>query len=213
MVNLVTTNIEKLLDTISESEIIVVEGFEFVGKSHIISLITDELENVHGKSVLNYRPDYESLGYDDILDRSNRYILGLPAIEMYKSVRDTLNASPVLILDRSVFSSYVYSILYNSVPVDRMIQVMSTYRKIFKDFKVSVIQVTPYTEDSSKLLYTQALSDDDHKDKYDKFESFTEYFQVLNKVEYLFNESYITYQDMFSDDDIKFIKYYNKIEE
>jgi thymidylate kinase len=209
MFDQVTTNIYALMDRIQTSNVVIVEGFEFVGKSHVIELITDHLEVDLHKKVVTYRPNYEELSYDSILERSDRYILGLPAIEMFKIMKDD---SSVLVLDRSVFSSYVYSIYYNSIDPSKMIQVMDVYRNILKDFKVSVIQVTPYTEDSSKLLYVQALKDDDHKDKYDKFESFDEYYKMLNNMEYLFSESYKAYKSDMLSDDIEFIKYYNQVE-
>lgn len=203
------------MDTIvriaDDCDIIIVEGYEFVGKSHVANLLIDELSLQSDCKVLMYRPDYELVGYDTVLDRKNRYILGLPVIELFGTVMKSFNGRVKLMLDRSVFSSYVYSILYNSATESEMMSVFEVYQKVFKDYKVLVVQVSPYTKDSSELLYTQSLSDDQHKDKYDKFENFDEYFSMLTKVEALYLDSFQAYNMMYPDE-VTFVKYYNKLE-
>jgi len=208
-----TTNIATLAELVQNSDIIIIEGFEFVGKNYLIKNLYNVLyerdliqmgRGLDMPRTLVYRPDYDLIEYERITSVQNRYVLRLPIMELFPEIWRAFRPRKLrLILDKSIFSDAVYSKLVatEDVSIDEM---LSVYHRLVEGWSIAIIHVSPYTSNPHQLVNAESILG--------KFSSFEEYFIKLNSAEILFNDVYTTYINMFSKDNVKLIKYYIDIE-
>ena len=159
--------------------IYIVDGFDIVGKSTLM------------KELL---PDYK-LWYpthdlsDKILGRHESWVLGYAVLDYLSQV----TPSDKIVINRGVFSSYVYMRLYtNKIFPEDIINWYKSNQFFLEN--IGHIYVKHEDVDSAKLLYESSKSREKSSnpvsDKYDSFRTFSDYWVLYNKADLLFREIY-----------------------
>lgn len=185
-----TYTIDSLTDKIklNDSEIVIFEGFEMTGKSTIMNMLCKDNDNF-----IAFHNNYDKLT-PEILPYQYRYVLGLHQIVDTKLYNSVTNSKFIPVLDRSIASSYVYNKLYNQGLSDSdMQEVVDLFRDVTKGMNVHFIHLSHESEFYASVLYGKSLKDNNHKDEYDRFSSFDEYWRRYLVAEELFNKFYDTY--------------------
>ncbi len=206
----ITTNLDTLINSISDSDIIIIEGFESIGKKFLIDTLKSSLESYkeyenmylsQNYKCIVYRPDYDKINYGESVDLSKRFILRIPILEFFEEIKRNFSNNDIqLILDKSVFSDAVYCLLNADDGSYNIIKMLSTYNGLVKDYKIAVVHMTAFSEDPANLVNSDEILG--------KFSNYQEYFKQLSFADKLFGEMYQTYLSLFSNKNIKFIKYY-----
>ena len=187
-------------------KLVIVEGYEMVGKTTVIDYLRREFYS-RGVGTVLYRPDYDK--YYPKIEYHERGYLGLSALELYSMVGDK---DTVLILDRSVFSTMVYDIYYHGFTYREVEEKwLNPTRELFDKFELYSVLVAHKDKESARELYRVALSTrGSNLDEYDIFEDFEEYYgeylqllsQFISDIDVMTKElitatSWIYYTDYF----------------
>ena len=174
-----------LVADIYYSGAVVLEGFEMVGKSYLLNGIKEKYEE-YNQPVLAYRPDWEGSLNDKVISRGNRYIPGIVLFDIWKNLNST--SKPKLLLDRWLASTYVYSIMYDQEQDCKYISDMIKGHEdaVGSDMKLIFIYKCHKNNDEAREFYDMAINDNDHSDKYDKFEDFEDYYRNYEKADALY---------------------------
>jgi hypothetical protein len=203
-----TTNVQSVANLVCYADLIIIEGFESVGKHAFMKKLVGALYRANADrdiptDIRTYRPSYYTLGYSKMLDVKDRYVLRLPVIEAFVQARPLARRSQ-LIIDKAVFSDYVY--MSNAgILTDQVIHDMfEAYHNQWKDLRIAIVHVT------ADPNYAQAIADSDEVQV--KFESAYEYLKKFYEADVSFNKAFEQYIEMFYDDEILFIKFNNTLE-
>ena len=174
-----------LLADIYNSDAVVLEGFEMVGKSYLLNVIKEKYEEFK-QPVLAYRPDWEGSLNDKVISRGNRYIPGIVLFDVWKNLH-SIN-KPKLLLDRWLASTYVYSIMYDQEQDCKYISDMIKGHEsaVGDNMRLIFIYKCHKTRGDASKFYDMAIRDAEHSDKYDKFEDFNDYYRNYEKADALY---------------------------
>ena len=170
---------EVLKDFIKQSDVLVFEGFDMVGKSHLLSQVYEELEYHTNKGTFKYRPDWEGCLSTNVVSRGNRYIPGIVLLDIWKSVIKSTYSQPKLLIDRWLAVSYVYSVLYDQKSDSKSSQdLIKAHVDAVGDLELTFIYKCHKDKNEAWRLYELANADSDHEDEYDKFDNFDRYYET-----------------------------------
>lgn len=162
-------------------KIIILEGFDMVGKS------------TYANEFLKVRTYYPNHDITDVtIGRNNSWAIGYSVLDFLSQidVRDEH-----IVINRGVFSSYVYSKLYGHSEDELPEAVIDYYRnsQFFKD-NVSVIYFQHFSRSSAKVIYESSMSRqksfNELTAKLDQFSDFDQYWRAYSKASELFIESF-----------------------
>lgn len=161
-------------------KLVLVEGFDMVGKSTLIK----ELYPNHSK----YHATHDLT--DETVGRDNSWTIGYGVVDMLSQMYS--NGIPNLVIDRGVISSYVYTKL-SGKEFDSKIMEYYKNNKFFKE-NIRHILVVHQDKVSAKLIYDRSQSRTLNPNKIsaelDKFDTFGEYWKQYEKAMNLFIEAY-----------------------
>lgn len=189
----VVNTFEELVQRLEGSKLIIFEGYEMMGKSHVINWYLHQSTD----SVV-FRPDYESIDYDKLINRNDRYIIGLSVLDFYRSI----NPSTQLIFDRGILSSIVYNKFYGNT-TKNMDSVVTEYLRIVKDLNGTIVLLDNRSKALAKMRYDLATERGEHTDKYDQFLDFDDYWKKMNE----FQDSFISELDKLDPSSVNKIIY------
>lgn len=166
---------------IVDKKVFIVEGFDMVGKTTAIK---------------NFLPDYDTYFAnhdltDKVVGRDKSWVIGYGVLDLLSQIH---SRDIKLVINRGVASSYVYSILYDDQSsLDE--RVLQWYRH--NDFfvnQVGHIYVSHFNEVSARQIYENSLHRETNPNelsaKYDRFNSFEEYWELYQEADRLFNQTY-----------------------
>lgn len=181
-----TVDLLGLSSIINDYDILVVEGYDMVGKSTLISnlvSIMSTLDFHRVRPVVVFRPDYDNLCYDDVIDKSNRLVIGLSVLDF---IRSDKNYNKLTIFDRGLPSGIVYSALYQDNKLNKCM--IDSYIDLYLNMKTCILYINHESKSSAMVKYNKSILDNNHEDDYDKFSSFDEYYSTYLK----FNKEFIS---------------------
>lgn len=186
MYKLSSFDIHEILHHVKSADIIVIDGYESVGKHYYLNkipeLLKDEFPGILTFNFIKYRPDFELLPYTTILESDRLFVLRIPAIEMFNQMN---LPNTKLIIDRSLFSDLVSLAMLNDLP-DFTEDIFETYHRLFLNKKVAVIYLMP---------------DDIADDEYGRSSH-------IVTADILYNRLFDYYQNKYPEDMIEFIKFF-----
>lgn len=129
---------------------------------------------------------------DQTIGRKSSWSLGFAILD-FLSQSVSQGSEIKVAIDRGIFSSMVYSEIYDKSPVPEVVVNWYRNNQFFKN-NVEVIHVTHDCKESAKEIYQRSLfrvkNSNSISDKYDKFSSFEEYWSAYLRFEEKFLESY-----------------------
>lgn len=168
---------------------VIVEGFEMVGKSTLIENLL-----VRDNGFVNYHATHDLT--DRTIGRNNSWTIGYGVLDFLSQYnREPYKRFDLKVaIDRGVFSSYVYQKLYGPVS-DLNYKIVDWYkRNNFFHEDVTHLYVKPADETVSRMLWDKSRERPENpnflSNKYDKFSSFEEYWEMFKKADELFKEAY-----------------------
>ena len=162
------------------NDIVVVEGFDMVGKTHFMNTYS-EFNNYS-----YYHPNYYTV--DKVLGRDNAWTIGYGIFDMLSSL--PASRLPSLLIDRGVLSSYVYGKMFNTELPEEVIMYYKDSN--FYHELVDNIIVRHSSKKSASKLYDLSKSrivDNDISSKYDTYSSFEDYYSNYLRSMDLFREA------------------------
>lgn len=164
------------------SNILIFEGFDLVGKTTFARTKTSSI----------YRPDYSIL--DKYYTRNLAFMFGYAQADIWSFCKENnLEVPEQIAMDRGLFSSYVYSRIYNdNYPELNEDIVVSYVMKLVRAFdKVDIYDVRHRSRESAKLIYEYNLKhNNDHNEEYDQFEDIGDYYSRYDYALELFDDIY-----------------------
>ena len=196
---LVTMSFERVASSVEDSEIIIVEGFESLGKEAITKRLESHFNYTENSphKIFIYRPNFENVDYASLTKIDNRYMLRFPILEFFSELKRVEDNS-ILILDKSIFSDIVKCNL-NEIYIPTEV-LFANFGKLIKDYKVSIIHVSLPSTNREFIINDQEVLDN--------YVSFDAYFECLSKAELEYMKVYTAFFEERQSDNIKFIKYY-----
>lgn len=161
-------------------KVVVVEGFDMVGKSTWVNEVLGTYQQ--------YTPDHDLT--DSTVGRSNSWTIGYGIFDLLSQVG---YSGEGIVINRGVASSYVYPQIYNQNPLD--LQVIEWYKgnKFFKE-ETSVLYFFHESQESARVIYenSQKRQKNPNKlsDKMDQFKDFEDYWSTYTKAHRLFVEAF-----------------------
>lgn len=157
---------------IDQAKIIVVEGFDFTGKSYFMN----ELSNQYG--IRLYEPSYDSDLNSNIIPYSDRYVIGMGLIDLVEKglIRDKL------IVNRGLASGLVYNELYHQ-GIDNMdnYEFISYTKSKYSDPNlIHTIYIQHFNIANAKELYKKSIQRSSNEE-YDRFDSFEDYWKTYEE--------------------------------
>lgn len=175
----------KNFDDLLNYKVIIIEGYEMVGKSTFI----ESLPVVFGSDYTNnhvkiYRPSYESIKYDEVIGKGNRVVLGMSVLDYFYSNSDYMDT---LIMDRGIVSSIVYRDMYNqdSGLTD---DVVDNYIDFISKVSPVIVYINHLNDATAKYKYDKSVEEREVIDQYDKFNTFEEYYESYKSFDNKFKE-------------------------
>lgn len=169
-------------------DIVIVEGFEMVGKSTVIENLFVE------EGYTNYHATHDLT--DATVGRNNSWTIGYGVLDFLKQYNQNfLTHFPAKVaIDRGVFSSYVYQKLYGPEgDLDSKVLEHYTNDKFFHN-EVTHCYVRPANESVSRMLWENSKKRPKNpnalSNSYDQFSTFEDYWKMYKRAEDLFFESY-----------------------
>lgn len=165
------------------SNIVIVDGFEIVGKTSYIKCAYPTYQYYHPTHSLT----------DKTIGRHNSWAIGYGLMDMVCQFNNDCDFK--LVIDRGVASSYVYPFLYNqesTLPTE----VLKWYRdNLLLKKRVNFVYLCHKTKDSAKFIYEDALSHrmtdtNSLSQKYDTFENFEDYWKTYLRADEMFRSVY-----------------------
>lgn len=179
------------MSEIKLKNIVVVEGFEMVGKT---TFINNELSHF-----VNYHATHDLT--DKTIGRDNSWTIGYGVFDLLSQIETQANDPTksiiyphlAVVIDRGVFSSYVYQKLYGSGELSSEVIEYYKNNKFFHD-EVSHLYVVPKNATVARQIYEKSASRPENpnalSNKYDQFDSFESYWSAFLKADKLFEEAY-----------------------
>lgn len=167
------------------SKVVVVEGFDMVGKTFFMKEHLSQYKIFHADHELT----------DATVGRNNSWTIGYGIFDLMSQTG--LNVSDPIVIDRCVASSFVYSKLFpdGGVSKESMDQIVDWYSKckVFKEDVVHV-HVCHYNRCTARKIYEASQ----HREKnpnplsaeLDKYSSFDEYWSAYKLAECWFESVY-----------------------
>lgn len=169
------------------NNIILVEGMDMTGKSTFVK-----------RKVPNYFTSYEC--HHDLTDktvgRENSWTIGYGIIDFLQQMcsdpcNNLMNCN--VVINRGVFSSYVYGRLYQNNLLDETVIDFYKNNDFFK-YDIDHVYVRHHSLDTAERIFesskTREVADTEISRKYDKFNSFRDYWVYYNMADQLFKEVY-----------------------
>lgn len=199
--NKVTTNFATVFDEVKNADLIIVEGFEFVGKNEVVENIKSEFKFLEERPVLSYRPNYDNINYLEIITNpAARFVLRYPILEFIKELKK-LQSDATLILDKSIFTDLMYIVNNNKqLPPDSVAAVLHHFHHFIRNYNVAIIHTTYSTVDESLLMEKSKLIS--------AYNSVEQYFEDLTRADARLVELFSQYLSMYGNEKIKIVKYY-----
>lgn len=160
--------------------IILVEGPRGSGKSHLVDQF---MQNNDDPNVLYYKFAFsdwiKTLKIQDLEKGPGVHYFSISNIITILDVADKLLSGKTIVLDRSIFSAYVWSIYRERMDVDRLIREFSRF-----------LGHQSYTE--CKIVYvskkdSDLIMDRTKDDIFDEFENYEEEKQIYDNIFYFFS--------------------------
>lgn len=172
---------------IYSDHIIVIEGMDMVGKSTFVE------KNFPTYNVYECRHQLT----DDTVGRNNSWTIGYGVIDYLEQLMtspDSPNLMNLLtVINRGVFSSYVYGRLYNNIVLDPEIIEWYKNNDFFKN-TVDHIYVKHHNLETAQIIFDKSQerqqADNPLSRKFDKFNTFSDYWIRYNQANQLFKEIY-----------------------
>lgn len=194
-------------------KVIIVEGFEFVGKSTYIRKLVDSY-NLSSTSCVDYRPNYEKVFTSGFLPTKYRGLLGLSQLEflikLYTSDSTLMKRDSVIVFDRGILSSIVYTSIkdkdesFSLLLADKFTEIM---KMPIKNGNVELeFHLLSLDADTREERYESAMNDSNHYDEYDEFESFEDYSAQYHEFMRKFNHSIELLSWSLPDFKVKYIR-------
>jgi hypothetical protein len=182
------------------NKIIVVEGFDLVGKDYTIA---------HNKELAShkfYKPDYSI--FDKMLSRNDAWVVGYAIIDYLSKTKD--NKDPVC-FNRFIATSLVYSEIYGGTlhSIKNLREIYSWYNQESlnkKGFDIEIFHIGHANMESARKLLIESERREITED-FDKFDSFESYWEMYTDAEKLFRK----YYDLLGYDNVHYI--YNEYKE
>lgn len=194
----VFNSFDNLLDVLRTYNVIILEGFEMVGKSTMSKLLRNKIAN----SIL-YRPNYED-NYR-YLTPDQYYIVGLASFEALSQVLD-LNLDK-LILDRGLPSNIVYS--FGKSHVVPYPELHKIYKRMTQDLAVAVVHCNHQDLESAITKYDSAIASRKELSEYDTYLKFEDYYEDYTRFEKYYDAAYDRIEedwDVFYIDPLRLVK-------
>ena len=163
----------------------VVEGMDMVGKSTFMKTCMPNHRIYHARHDLT----------DSTVGRNNSWTIGYGIIDFAEQMHfdDQLIYGNKYVIDRGVFSSYVYSRLYSQKEIDPKIVEWYRNNEFFKN-KVGHVYIKHRNPDTAKIIFDASQSREKNpnviSNKYDQFNSFDDYWIFYYTADQLFREVY-----------------------
>lgn len=171
-------------------KIIVLEGFDMTGKSTFAEKILLLSDPYHKYKI--YNPHHNLT--DATIGRHNSWAIGYSIFDFLSQMN--LDATDThIIINRGVFSSYVYSELNGSAKDKLPAEVVDWYRnsQFFKD-NVDVLFFQHFSEATAKEIYDASQDREENPNKLsrqlDTFDGFSQYWDTYRRANELFLESF-----------------------
>lgn len=169
-----------------EVKLLIVEGFESVGKTHFINNVVVSNKNIKAWSP---RKIYDlSTDSTEVVPYDHRYVLNLAIIDLAK---EGLLSDEVVMVDRGLISGVVYSLAKNQENQLLTPGFLEVVKKLYTSKSVYNIYLSHPSIEVADKLYHLTQEDSSVKESYDKFSDFDEYVQEYKK----FNKLYMYYLD------------------
>lgn len=157
-----------------------IEGFDMVGKTTFLNRYLSDHQIYHCNHDLT----------DDTIGRENSWTIGYGVIDFLEQV-DTKPCH--LVIDRGVFSSYVYSRIYQNRQLDKKVLDWYKNNNFFKS-SVGHIYLKHHDSSTAEKIFDFAQNREKNpnklSDKYDQFKSFNDYWIFYSNADLLFKEAY-----------------------
>lgn len=155
-----------------KSKIIIVEGFDFTGKSYFI----EKFSKLHGYKL--WEPKYDSDLNNKVLPYNDRYSLGMGLIDLVESkIVDTK-----VIVNRGLPSGIVYNNMYHqSIPTMINKEFYDYALKKYSNPKlIHTIYIAHTDIKNARLIYENSQKRNGNE-SYDEFGSFENYVKLYNR--------------------------------
>lgn len=171
------------------NNILLVEGMDMVGKSTFVE-----------KKVPHYFTTYECHHKltDETIGRENSWAIGYGVVDFLEQMINDHRQNNLMncnvAINRGVFSSYVYTRLYNNKNLDPRILDYYKDNEFFKNF-IQHIYIRHHNADTARIIFEKSQQRDKIVDteisrKYDTFNTFSDYWIFYNTADQLFKEAY-----------------------
>lgn len=172
----------ELTNSLHKNKIVIVEGFDMVGKTSAVERFFSDYETYFATHDLT----------DVTIGRDNSWTIGYGVVDLLSQMK-TL---PKLVINRGVVSSAVYSDLYGTVPSTKVLEKVLDWYACNEFFAKSIthIYVSHFDYHSAKVLFENSqkrqTNPNELSAKLDKFKSFDAYWNTYNKADELFRQYY-----------------------
>lgn len=170
------------------NDIILLEGMDMVGKSTFVD-----------KKFPNYFTTYECHHQltDETVGRDNSWTIGYGIVDflqqMYQDFCNNNLMNCNVVINRGVFSSYVYKKLYNNKNFDSKILDFYKNNEFFKN-DIEHIYVRHHNLETAEAIFesskSREVADTEISRKYDNFNTFSDYWIYYCTADQLFKEVY-----------------------
>lgn len=180
--------LEELHNGMILKDIIIVEGFEMVGKSTAIKnlFVKEGYTSYHATHDLT----------DITVGRNNSWTIGYGVLDFLKQYNQNflVHFPAKVVIDRGIFSSYVYQKLYGPEG-DLDFKILDYYANDeFFHNEITHCYVRPANKAVARMLWENSKNRPKNpnilSNKYDQFKTFEDYWEMYKKAEDLFFESY-----------------------
>lgn len=167
------------------NNVYIIEGMDMVGKNTFVE------ENLPGYKLYQCRHDLT----DQTVGRDNSWTIGYGVVDFLEQLgvcKDSKLKNGVVI-NRGVFSSYVYARLYNNTYLDKKVLDWYKNNEFFKE-TIGHIYIRHFSPETAQVIFEKsrlrAQDSNEISRKYDKFNTFNDYWYVYNMADRLFKEAY-----------------------
>lgn len=164
------------------AKVLIVEGFESVGKTHFINSISS---TSHDVKVWDPRKIYDlSSDSTKIVPYEYRYVLNLALIDL---AMNNLLTDNLVVVDRGLISGVVYSVAKGQDNNVLSLEFLNIVKELYTSGLVHNIYIKHDNKDTAYKLYDCSLNDNSVKESYDRFSGFDEYYSEHAKFDRLFS--------------------------
>lgn len=161
-------------------DIIIVEGFDMVGKTKFAKQEFSEYSHYYANHDLT----------DITVGRNNSWTIGYGIIDFLSQVH---KSGQKILINRGICSSIVYESIYNKTDLNRSIVDYYRNNQFFHD-NIDIVYVRHNTRTCAEYIYEMSKSRERNKnelsDQYDKFKDFNDYWNTYRLFDHKFHESF-----------------------